>query len=221
MTQDLWQAVDSYFEQRLLGEDAALAAALAASDAAGLPQIAVSPLMGKLLQLLVAITGARRVLEVGTLAGYSSLWLARALPQGGRIVTLERVEAHSQVARANVERAGLSDRVEVRVGPALDGLAQLSAEGFAPIDLAFIDADKENNWPYVDWAIRLGRSGTLILVDNVVREGRVLRDDPSNTAVMGVRRMLHELEHDARVEATALQTVGAKGHDGFALIRVK
>ncbi|MEQ9813956.1 MAG: O-methyltransferase [Azospirillaceae bacterium] len=221
MTQPLWDKIDGYFADRLLDRDPVLDDALAASDAAGLPQIAVSPLIGKFLYLLRLTAGARRILEIGTLGGYSTIWLGRALPTGGRLVSLEHAERHAEVARSNLSRAQLSDKAEVRVGPALDLLPQLQAERFGPVDLAFIDADKQNNWAYVDWSIRLGRPGTVIVVDNVVREGRVVDEDPSNASVTGVRRMMDQLAEDARVEATALQLTGVKGHDGFALIRVR
>ncbi|WP_431992483.1 O-methyltransferase [Streptomyces albogriseolus] len=217
-----WNAVDDWFTGRLLGDDPdeALAAALRDSDAAGLPPIAVSPLHGKLLQLLARLTGARRVLEIGTLGGYSAIWLGRALPADGRLVTLEYDPRHAEVAVRNIARAGLAERVEVRVGPALESLPKLADEQPPPFDLVFIDADKANNPHYVEWALRLTASGSLIVLDNVVRGGRVA--DPENTDpdVVGTRAALDLFGSHPRLDATAVQTVGAKGYDGFALARV-
>jgi len=201
----------------LVAHDDALTAAIDASGAAGLPPHHVSPLQGKLLHLLARTCGARRILEIGTLGGYSSIWLARALPPGGDLVTLEVSADHAAVARGNIERAGLSDVVEVRLGPALETLAQLVAEGRAPFDLVFIDADKPNTPAYFDWAIRLSRPGTLIVADNVVRDGAVADAGSRDASVIGVRRLLEVLADDPRVDATAIQTVGSKGYDGFAL----
>ncbi|MFF9332526.1 O-methyltransferase [Streptomyces albogriseolus] len=217
-----WNAVDDWFTGRLLGDDPdeALAAALRDSDAAGLPSIAVSPLQGKLLQLLARLTGARRVLEIGTLGGYSTIWLGRALPADGRLVTLEYDPRHAEVAVRNIARAGLAERVEVRVGPALESLPKLADERPPPFDLVFIDADKANNPHYVEWALRLTAAGSLIVLDNVVRGGQVA--DPENTDpdVVGTRAALDLLGSHPRLDATAVQTVGAKGYDGFALARV-
>ncbi|MFE7906385.1 O-methyltransferase [Streptomyces albogriseolus] len=217
-----WNAVDDWFTGRLLGDDPdeALAAALRDSDAAGLPPIAVSPLQGKLLQLLARLTGARRVLEIGTLGGYSTIWLGRAMPADGRLVTLEYDPRHAEVAVRNIARAGLAERVEVRVGPALESLPKLADEQPPPFDLVFIDADKANNPHYVEWALRLTAAGSLIVLDNVVRGGRVA--DPENTDpdVVGTRAALDLLGSHPRLDATAVQTVGAKGYDGFALARV-
>ncbi|GAA3494366.1 O-methyltransferase [Streptomyces albogriseolus] len=217
-----WNAVDDWFTGRLLGDDPdeALAAALRDSDAAGLPPIAVSPLQGKLLQLLARLTGARRVLEIGTLGGYSTIWLGRALPADGRLVTLEYDPRHAEVAVRNIARAGLAERVEVRVGPALESLPKLADEQPPPFDLVFIDADKANNPHYVEWALRLTAAGSLIVLDNVVRGGQVA--DPENTDpdVVGTRAALDLLGSHPRLDATAVQTVGAKGYDGFALARV-
>ncbi|MGA5383686.1 O-methyltransferase [Streptomyces pseudogriseolus] len=216
----LWHTVDDYFTERLLGDDEALAAALRDSDAAGLPPIAVSPLQGKLLQLLARLQGARRVLEIGTLGGYSTIWLGRALPADGRLVTLEYDPRHAEVAVRNLARAGLAERVEVRVGPALESLPKLADEQPPPFDLVFIDADKANNPHYVEWALRLTAAGSLIVLDNVVRGGRVA--DPGNTDpdVVGTRTALEMFGTHPRLDATAVQTVGAKDHDGFALARV-
>ncbi|WP_427762780.1 O-methyltransferase [Streptomyces sp. DSM 41931] len=217
-----WNAVDDWFTGRLLGDDPdeALAAALRDSDAAGLPPIAVSPLQGKLLQLLARLTGARRVLEIGTLGGYSTIWLGRAMPGDGRLVTLEYDPRHAEVAVRNIARAGLAGRVEVRVGPALESLPKLADEQPPPFDLVFIDADKANNPHYVEWALRLTAAGSLIVLDNVVRGGRVA--DPENTDpdVVGTRAALDLFGSHPRLDATAVQTVGAKGYDGFALARV-
>jgi predicted O-methyltransferase YrrM len=220
MSQDTWNIVDRYFDQGLHTRDDALDAALAASDTAGLPAIAVAPNQGKLLHLLALMQGAQRILEVGTLGGYSSIWLARALPAGGRLVTLEIDPQHATVARANIERAGLADRVDVRVGAAIALLPELAAEGFGPLDLAFIDADKESNAAYFDWALQMSRSGAVIVVDNVVRRGAVADAHSSDTAVLGVRRLVERIGSDPRVAATAIQTVGSKGYDGLLIARV-
>ncbi|CAL9551303.1 Catechol O-methyltransferase [Streptomyces sp. enrichment culture] len=218
----LWNAVDDYFTGRLLDDDPdeALAAALRESDAAGLPPIAVSPLQGKLLRLLARLQGARRVLEIGTLGGYSTIWLGRALPADGRLVTLEYNPRHAEVALRNIARAGLAEQVEVRVGPALESLPKLADEQPPPFDLVFIDADKANNAHYVEWALRLTAAGSLIVLDNVVRGGRVADPDNTDPDVVGTRAALEMFGTHPRLDATAVQTVGAKGHDGFALARV-
>ncbi|MGV7120941.1 O-methyltransferase [Sphingopyxis sp. 550A] len=214
-----WQAVDDYIAGKLLGDDDALAAALANNAAQGLPPIDVSAAQGKMLFLLAQTEGAKHILEVGTLGGYSTIWLARALPQGGALVTLELEAHHAAVARANLERAGVADKVDIRVGPAADSLAAM-APG-APFDFVFIDADKQNNALYVDEAIRLGRSGTTIIVDNVVREGGVLDANSGDERIEGTRALFDRLSADPRLDATAIQTVGAKGWDGFVLARVR
>ncbi|MEU1700192.1 O-methyltransferase [Streptomyces pseudogriseolus] len=216
----LWHTVDDYFTERLLGDDEALAAALRESEAAGLPPIAVSPLQGKLLQLLARLQGARRVLEIGTLGGYSTIWLGRALPADGRLVTLEYDPRHAEVAVRNLARAGLAERVEVRVGPALESLPKLADEQPPPFDLVFIDADKANNPHYVEWALRLTAAGSLIVLDNVVRGGRVADSGNTDPDVVGTRTALEMFGTHPRLDATAVQTVGAKDHDGFALARV-
>ncbi|MER6820908.1 O-methyltransferase [Streptomyces cellulosae] len=218
----LWNAVDDYFTERLLGDDPddALTAALRDSDAAGLPPIAVSPLQGKLLQLLARIQGARRVLEIGTLGGYSTIWLGRALPADGHLVTLEYDPRHAEVAVRNIARAGLAEQVEVRVGPALESLPKLTDEQPPPFDLVFIDADKANNPHYVEWALRLTAAGSLIVLDNVVRGGRVADPDNTDPDVLGTRAALEMFGTHPRLDATAVQTVGVKDHDGFALARV-
>ncbi len=220
MSQDLWSAVDQVLNQALVGDDPVLAAALAAADAAGLPAIAVAPNQGKMLHLMAQMVGATRILEVGTLAGYSAIWLARALAPGGRLITLEIAPKHAEVARANLERAGLSGRAEVRLGPAIETLPKLAAEGAGPFDLVFIDADKASNADYFAWALKLTRPGSLIMVDNVVRKGAIA--DPANQDpnVAGIRRLLDLVKAEPRVSATAIQTVGEKGHDGFLMARV-
>jgi predicted O-methyltransferase YrrM len=212
-----WTAIDGYFTDLFVPADAALDAALADSAAAGLPPIAVSPPQGKLLNLLARMTGARTVLEIGTLGGYSSIWLARALPEGGRVITLEFDPKHAGVARANLARAGLSHVVDVRVGPALDSLAQIATEKLGPFDLVFIDADKKNNPGYFTWALQLTRPGSVLIVDNVVREGAVIEADSASTDIQGVRRCNAMMAAEPRVSATAIQTVGSKGYDGFAI----
>ncbi|MFF9482200.1 O-methyltransferase [Streptomyces sp. NPDC014733] len=220
MSEHQWNAVESYFAPLLAPHDAALDAALRASDAAGLPPIAVSPTEGKLLHLLAQTQGARRILELGTLGGYSTIWLGRALPADGRLISLEADVAHAEVARANLDRAGLSGVAEVRVGPALDSLAALADDGAEPFDLVFIDADKPNNPHYLEWALRLTRPGSLIICDNVVRGGKVADPAAPEPAIRGTRRCLEMMAADPRLSATAIQTVGSKGYDGFALARV-
>ena len=212
-----WDAVDSYFSDTLGLADPALDGALKASDAAGLPQIAVSAPQGRLLQLLARIHGARRILEIGTLGGYSTICLARALPEGGTVVSLEFDPRHAEVARANIAAAGLADKVEVRVGPALESLPLLQREDAGPFDLAFIDADKANNPSYVRWALELGRPGSLIVVDNVVRDGKVADGTSDDPAIRGTREALEFIAAEPRLTGTAIQTVGSKGYDGFAL----
>ncbi len=211
MTQEIWNDVDAYFEQALLAPDAALEETLRTSDAAGLPQIAVSPLQGKFLYLMARLMKARSILEIGTLGGYSTIWMARALPADGRLVTLEYDPKHSEVARTNIARAGLTKLVDIRVGAALETLP--SVEG--PFDLAFIDADKQNNPHYFEWALKLTRKGALIIIDNVVRDGKVADTANTNEMVLGVRRMVDIIAAEKRVSATAIQTLGIKGYDGF------
>ncbi|MEP7051007.1 MAG: O-methyltransferase [Pseudomonadota bacterium] len=220
MTQQLWSQVDEYIENLLVPSEPALAAALRESAAAELPAINVAPNQGKLLALLIGIQGALRVLEIGTLGGYSSIWLARALPPEGRLVTLELVPKHAEVAQRNLERAGLASRVDIRVGPALATLAALASEGVAPFDFTFIDADKQSIPEYFAWARKLSRAGSVIVVDNVVRKGAVVDPTSSDPNVQGVRRFNALLAQTPGVSATAIQTVGSKGHDGFTLIRV-
>jgi len=220
MTEERWTEVDRYLGDLLASDDPALEAALAASAAAGLPAINVSPVQGKLLHLLARATGARNVLEIGTLGGYSTIWLARALPEGGRLISLEADARHAEVARANIAGAGLQAIVEVRLGMALDTLPGLAAERREPFDFVFIDADKPNNPAYFDWALQLSRPGSIIVVDNVVRDGEVIDAGSDSPTVQGVRRVLERLAAEPRVSATAIQTVGAKGYDGFAIALV-
>ncbi|MGW4929703.1 O-methyltransferase [Agromyces sp. NPDC004153] len=212
-----WRRVDDYLAATLLDDDPALTAARADSDAAGLPAIEVTPVAGKLLNLLARMTGARRVLEIGTLGGYSTIWLARGIPSDGRVVTLELLQKHADVARANLERADVSARVEIVVGRASDTLPRLAERSDEPFDLVFIDADKESNTIYLDWAIRLGHPGTVIVVDNIGRAGDVADPGSKDSMVVGTQRGLELLGSDPRVDATALQTVGAKGWDGLAI----
>lgn len=220
MTTAIWTNVDRYINDMLVPSDAALDAAMDASNAAGLPAIAVTPSHGKLLHLLARIQGARRILEIGTLGGYSTIWLARALPTGGRLVTLEADPMHADIALANISRAGLADRVDLRVGRALETLPLLAAEGGGAFDLTFIDADKRNIPDYFMFALKLSRKGSLIIVDNVVREGAVIDPENEDPDVVGIRRFNSLLSAEPRVSAAAIQTVGAKGHDGFALVLV-
>jgi predicted O-methyltransferase YrrM len=221
MSQDQWTAVDHYYSEHLASQDDALSGALTASEAAGLPAISVSVPQGKLLQLLAQIQGARTVLEIGTLGGYSTIWLARALPaDGGRLITLEVDPAHAAVADANLERAGVGKITEVRVGKALDTLPVLAAEGAGPFDLVFIDADKVNNVHYLEWALKLTRPGSLIIVDNVARGGAVADASSAEPSVLGTRAVIERVGREPRLSATAVQTVGTKGYDGFLLARV-
>ncbi|MBO6559231.1 MAG: O-methyltransferase [Nisaea sp.] len=219
--QPTWDAVDAYFTETLVPEQAKFEKALDASEASNLPAISVSANVGKFLQLLARMNGARKVLEVGTLGGYSTLWLASALPADGKVVTLEFEQLHAEVARANFREAGYGDRIEVRVGAALDSLPGVEADGIGPFDLAFIDADKKNNPGYFEWALKLVRPGGLILIDNVVRDGRVLEATTKDVNVQGVRKVIDMIAKEPRVDATALQLVGIKGYDGLAICLVK
>jgi predicted O-methyltransferase YrrM len=220
MAQETWSAVERYLTGALLPPDPILDAALADSARAGLPPIAISPNMGKLLQLLARVQGARRILEIGTLGGYSTIWLARALPADGKLITLEADPKHAKVAAVNIERAGLAEIVELRRGKASAILPELAAEGRGPFDFFFIDADKENNSLYFDWALKLARRGSLIVVDNVVRDGAVADPDSKNPMVQGVRRFMDALAAEPRVTSTAIQIVGSKGYDGFSITLV-
>ena len=220
VAQKLWTEVERYFDGLLLPTDPAMDAALEASSAAGLPPINVTPSQGKLLWLLARVQGASRILEIGTLGGYSAVWLAGALPVGGRMITLEVDPKAAKVARANIKRAGLADVVEVRLGRALDTLPKLAAEHEAPFDLTFIDADKPSNADYFRWALKLSHPGSLIIVDNVVREGEVVDPASRDPNVLGVRRLAKLLQTERRVSATAIQTVSSKGYDGFVIALV-
>jgi predicted O-methyltransferase YrrM len=217
MSQELWTSVDRYLESMVFGPDAVLDATLNANAAAGLRAIDVAPNQGKLLYLLAQMIGARSILEIGTLGGYSTIWLARALPVTGKLVTLEVDPKHAEVARTNLARAGLTEVVDVRVGRALDTLPTLLGQTF---DLVFIDADKPNNPAYLEWALRLTRPGSAIVVDNVVRDGAILDASSTDPRVQGTRTMFEAIAQEPRLEATAIQTVGSKGHDGFVLARV-
>jgi predicted O-methyltransferase YrrM len=220
MTQTSWTAVDQYIDELLVHSDVALEMALRTSADAGLPAIQVTPNQGKLLGLLARIAGARAILEIGTLGGYSTIWLGRSLPGDGHLITLEADPKHAEIARGNIARAGLAQLVEVRLGPALDSLPQLAAEGRAPFDLIFIDADKPNTPDYFKWALKLSRTGSVIIVDNVVRDGAVVDSANRDANVQGMRRLFALMAAETHVSATALQTVGAKGYDGFALAQV-
>mgnify|MGYP001191775241 CR=1 FL=1 len=220
MSQEQWAAVDRYIADLFAPDDPALDAALEASAAAGLPPIQVAPNQGKLLQILARLQGARRILEIGTLGGYSTIWLARALPADGRLITLELDPKHAEVARGNIARAGLDRVVDLRLGRALDLLPGIAAEGMGPFDLIFIDADRPNNPDYFAWALRLARRGSLIVIDNVVRGGMVADAASGDPAIQGVRRMNAMIAAEPRVSATAVQTVGGKGYDGFAIALV-
>jgi len=213
---DQWAAVDRYFSEQLCLSDPILDAAIAANQAAELPAIDVARNQGKLLQLLAQLAGARRILEIGTLGGYSTIWLARALPTDGRLITLEFNPKHAEIARANIECAGLKQTVEIRVGAALDALPKLQNESSEPFDLIFIDADKPNNSAYVRWAIKLSRPGTLIVIDNVVRDGAVIDATSVDKDVQGARQLFELLANEELSRCTAIQTVGVKGYDGFA-----
>lgn len=221
MSREIWTAVDDYFDGALVPSDTALDAALTAAEQAGLPRIGVPPNLGRTLQFLARLQGARRILEVGTLGGYSTTWLARALPEDGRLITLEVDPEHAAVARGNIENAGLAKVVDVRLGPALETLPEIAAEGLGPFDMVFIDADKSANADYFAWAVELSRPGTLIVVDNVVREGKVVASGDDDPNVMGVRRLVDAVEAEPRVTAVALQTVGRKGYDGFLMALVE
>jgi predicted O-methyltransferase YrrM len=223
MTEAQWQAVDAYLTQTLVRPDAALDAALAQSTAHGLPAISVSAPLGKTLHLLATMLGAKRVLEIGTLGGYSTIWLARALAAGGTVVTLEIDPRHAAVARDNFARAGVTHLVDLRVGPALDALPAIAEEtrGAGKFDLVFIDADKPNNPSYFTWALQMTRIGGIIVVDNVVRKGEVANAASTDASVQGTRKVLDMIAAEPRVTATALQTVGSKGYDGFAVVLVK
>jgi caffeoyl-CoA O-methyltransferase len=220
MTQTQWTAIDDYIASLLIPADPSLDATLQSTVDGELPLINVAPNQGKLLQILALTLNARRILEIGTLAGYSTIWLARALPADGKLITLEFSPKHAAVAQENINRAGLSDRIELRQGAALDTLPQLVAEGQEPFDLVFIDADKVNTAEYFSWALKLTRKGSLIITDNVIRKGAVINSNSDDPNVQGIRRFNELLAEETRVTATIIQTVGSKGHDGLAIALV-
>jgi len=220
VTQELWTAVDDYISDLFVPEDDALKTAISENAKAGLPPIDVSPAQGKLLHLLARIQGASSILEIGTLGGYSTIWLARALPTGGHLLTLESEATHAEVARRNIARAGLSDIVDLRLGLANESLRQLHEDGDGPFDFIFIDADKESYASYFEWSLHLSRPGTVIVADNVIRDGGVIEEDHGDPRVHGVRRFNELAAKDSRVSSTQIQTVGRKGYDGFAMILV-
>jgi predicted O-methyltransferase YrrM len=220
MTAELWSAVDTYIKEKMIPADAVLTAAQQNGIDAGLPPIAVSPAQGKMLYLFVRMCGARNILEIGTLAGYSTIWMARALPAAGRVTTLELEARHAEVSRKNFAMAGLANLIEVRLGAALELLPKLVDEGRGPFDLIFIDADKRNIPAYLDWSMKLSRPGTAIIVDNIIRDGKVIDASSKDPDIQGVRQFNEMLATDKRVSATEIQTVGEKGYDGFALLVV-
>ncbi|WP_422928703.1 O-methyltransferase [Singulisphaera sp. PoT] len=221
MSEELWTAVDRYITDRLVPADPVLSAALEASEAAELPAIHVAPNQGKFLGMLARTHGACKILEIGALGAYSTIWLARALPAGGRLITLEADPKHAEVARANLTRAGLDGVVELRLGPAIETLPKLEAEGLGPFDFIFIDADKPSNPDYFAWALKLSRPGSVIVVDNVVREGAIADANSDDPRVQGSRRLYEIVAAEPRVTATAIQTVGSKGYDGFLMAIVE
>jgi predicted O-methyltransferase YrrM len=220
MNQELWTAVDRYINGLLVPSDPVLDAAVEASVAAGLPAIQVSPPQGKLLHLLARLQGARNILEIGTLGGYSTIWMARALPPNGRVLTLEADPKHAKVAHTNFVCAGLAGVIELRLGPALESLPKIAAESRAPFDLVFIDANKSTMAAYFDWALKLSRPGSVIIADNVIRDGAVLNPSSDDPDILGVRHFNERVAAEPRVSATEIQTVGSKGYDGFAMIVV-
>ena len=220
MTQEIWTATDEYINRFFVPSDAALDAALASSASAGLPNIQVSPAQGKMLHILARLVGARNILELGALGGYSGIWMARALPPGGKLLTLEASEKHAEVAKANYARTGLSDVIELRLGKALDLLPQVAAERRGPFDMIFLDANKSDMPEYFDWAVKLSRRGSVIVADNSISRGRVLDANSDDPDVQGCRRFHERVAADKRVSATEIQTVGVKGWDSFTLIAV-
>ena len=217
MNQEQWDEIEQYTSGLLAKDDSHLIAALEASAKAGLPAIQVTAVEGGFLSILARAVGAKRILEIGTLGGYSTIWMARALADGGRLVSLEFDPKHAEVARSNISNAGLSDRVEIRLGPAIESLPKLAKEKIGLFDLTFIDADKKNTWEYFDWSVKLSRPGSLIVVDNVVRHGELINESSSDEDVKGMRRFCSNLGKDKRVNGTVMQTVGSKGYDGFAI----
>ena len=220
MSKETWAAVEHYYGSLLAPDDAALEYALQSSEAAALPRIQVSALQGKLLHLLARMVAARNILEIGTLAGYSTIWMAHALPDDGQLITLEANEKHAEVARENFSRAGVAGKIELRLGKALETLPQIAGEGHGPFDLIFVDANRANLPEYFDWSLRLARRGSVIVVDNVVREGAVLNVESSDADIQGIRRFAEMVAAEKRVSSTVIQTVGGKNYDGFAVILV-
>lgn len=220
MSQELWNSVDAYIADHVIGHDPVLEGALEAAAAAGLPAISVSPAQGKLLYLLARVQGARNILEIGTLAGYSTIWLARAMPRYGRLVTMEVDANHAAVARENIAKAGYGDVVDVRVGPAMDQLTEMARGKEVPFDFVFIDADKQNIPEYFEFALKFSKPGTVIVIDNVVREGKLADGDSDDESAQAVRRLHDMLSQERRVSATTIQTVGSKGYDGFTIVLV-
>jgi predicted O-methyltransferase YrrM len=220
MNQKVWAAVEQYLDKMLIPPDPALKESLAAAAKAKLPAIQVSSVQGKMLHLMALMIGARKILEIGTLGGYSTIWMARALPEGGRLITLEADPKHADVARRNFARAGVESRVELRLGKALDTLPQVAADGLGPFDMFFIDANKSNMPEYFEWSLKLARKGSVIIADNVVREGAVLDAKSKDADIRGVRRFLEMVGKEKRVSGTALQTVSTKSYDGFATVLV-
>ncbi|UOQ45952.1 O-methyltransferase [Halobacillus salinarum] len=217
----LWKQVDEYYSDKLHAMDPVMASVLKANNEAGLPSIDVSPLQGKQLYLLAKLKGAKNILEIGTLGGFSTIWLARALPEDGRLVTLEFSEKHAAVAHENLRRAGVDQKVDILVGPALDTLPKLHDKGFSDFDFVFIDADKRNNPGYLQWSLDLVISGAVIVGDNVIRNGRVVEENSEDEGIKGIREFADLLAADTRIESTAVQTVGSKGYDGFVLAVVQ
>jgi predicted O-methyltransferase YrrM len=215
--QDLWTNVDRYFGDLLAPEDSHFKSIVEANQAAGLPSIDVPALLGKFLDLMIRISGARRVLEVGTLGGYSTLWLARAVPPDGRVITLELEPRHAEIARTNLQNAGVLDRVDIRFGKAIDSLRELHESSAQPFDLIFLDADKQGLPEYLEWSLKLSRPGTVIIADNVVRDGKVIDSDNADPNIQGVRRLTELMASEPRLSATAIPTVGARGYDGFSI----
>jgi predicted O-methyltransferase YrrM len=214
---DTWKQVDTFFTDALIPPDPELDAALASNHAAGLPPIDVTPLQGKFLELMIRATGAQRVLEIGTLGGYSTIWMARAVGASGKVITLELERRHAEIAQCNFEKAGVAERIDLRIGPASQSLAALAVEGAAPFDFIFIDADKAGYPEYLQWSLKLSRPGTLIIADNVVRDGKVIEPDNPDPNIRGVRRFTELVAAEPRLSTTVLQTVGSKGYDGFAI----
>lgn len=221
MSEKIWNEVDLYFSNKLHTTDQIMDSILKANAEAGLPAIDVSPNQGKFLHLLARLTGAKSILEIGTLGGYSSVWLARALPENGRLITLEYEAKHAKVAEANIKHAGLADKIKIIVGAALDTLPKLKEKGLSSFDLIFIDADKSNNPEYLKWALELSRPGTVIITDNVIRDGKVLDSDSDDPNVRGIRTFIDKLSQEPRIDSTVMQTVGMKGYDGFVIGVVK